>query len=98
MFGDPNGLDPTDNVDHYERERILAQEKWPFLSERSLRRIFTPRQLTEAVYTASDLTFAVAEEEVHGWLKLHDARVMQSNLMHAPRGQETHPPAAAGSS
>ncbi|RYG58196.1 MAG: hypothetical protein EON56_00390 [Alphaproteobacteria bacterium] len=87
MFGNPGGLDAEDNVDHYERERNLAQKKWPFLSERSLRRILTPKQLTEAVYATSNLTLAAADAEVHAWLKLHDARVMQSNLMHAPHRQ-----------
>lgn len=86
MFGDPNGLDPTDNVGHYARERNLAQEMWPFLSERSLRRVFTPKQLTDAVYTSSNLTLAAADAEVQAWLKLHAARVTQSNLMHGPLG------------
>lgn len=86
MFGNPGGLDAADNVDHYKRERTLAQEMWPFLSERSLRRIFTLRQLTDAVYAASGLTFAAADEEVRVWLKPHNARVMQSNLMHASLG------------
>lgn len=86
MFGNVGGQDPLDNVAHFRRERTLAHEKWPFLTEDILRGINTGKQLTAAVYALSQLSLAEADAEVEEWLKSHDVRVLKSSLMRRPKG------------
>lgn len=80
MFGDRNANDPFDNVDHFARERRIARERWPFLTERDLREIKTVKQLCAIVHARTGLSTAAADAEVQNWLAGHDVRVARSAL------------------
>lgn len=80
MFGDRNANDPLDNVAHFARERRLARERWPFLSERDLREINTVKQLAAMVHAKTDLSASAADAEVEEWLVGHNIRVAGAGL------------------
>ncbi|CAN7326214.1 MULTISPECIES: hypothetical protein [unclassified Devosia] len=80
MFGDRNANDPLDDIAHFERERRLAREQWPFLTQHDLRGIKTVKQLAAMVHARTNLSVVAADAEVEAWLEGHDVRVARAKV------------------